>query len=452
MKRIRMGFVLVTGLAIAACSGGGGGGSSLDTGGGADTGGGDGVAADSAGGDLGAGDTVLLSDTVPPPEDGVTPPEGVSAAWLEDACAGWCSVQDACGDGILDLEACAEDCAAAAGDSEHLAKVACIALGWEGDEVNCDVIQLCEDPLDPEACAVFCGTVADCGLLGEQTAEFFGTTEVECALMCGGFATLTPGGQFDAALNCLMPLAEACDLVGMMGCLGEAGACDSLCGPEGPTSECGIVPEHWAGEGACFDTCKAWDPGPALAVQVCIENLIPDPEDEGPFGNQGECGPLATDRCLDPPATLAVGALEFCENISTLCGEVGPFPGGLSSDVCGWFVTGFLMSAPPGLFHGDFSAAAACVAVLETCDEKGVSWLICFLNVYPAAQDTCELLTQCQEEVQLPPGEGFDQDMCLFYLSVLHVQEPAKLEAALACIDAAEGCQAVFGCLGGGDR
>ncbi len=59
---------------------------------------------------------------------------------------------------------------------------------------------------------------------------------------------------------------------------------------------------------------------------------------------------------------------------------------------------------------------------------------------------------ECQEQVDLPPGEGFDLDECLFYLSVIHVQDPEVLDAALACIDAGETCEAAFTCLGGDDR
>ncbi len=376
-------FVLTIALVATACSsgGGGGGGANLDTTGGSDT----------VTGDVAAGpEAILAADTSG--EGGVILPEGVTAEWLVDACTDWCALQDACGDGILDLEACAEDCVAAADDSEHLATVACAALGWEGEESDCGLLALCETPLNPEECVTFCSTMVECGLLGEATSEFFGTTEEECVLMCNGFATLVPGGQFDAAVECLMPSAEDCDLAEMITCLGDGGICESICGPEGAAEECGLVPELWPDEGACFEVCEAWEAGPAIAVQVCIESLLPgeDPDEGSPFGDQGDCAEVAAARCMEPPAALAEGATELCTALTDLCGDSDGFPSFPSLDICGWFVTGFLMTAPSGLFHDDFSAAADCVGDLEVCEEDGGAWLGCFLDVYPPAQDACE--------------------------------------------------------------
>jgi hypothetical protein len=440
----RIAFILIIASSVGACSGSGGGTTSLDTTGGADVVAGD--AADAAGVDAVAGE-----DTTAPADTAVSP-EGVTAAWLHDACEDWCALQDACGDGILDLAVCAADCMDGAADAAFLATVACGALGYEEGDVDCAVIELCAAPLAPDACLGFCGTVAACGILGEETAEYFGTTETECALMCGGYGTLAPGGQFDAALECLAPHAEACDLMEMLGCIGGAGVCDSLCGPEGPTEACGLVPGHWADEAACFETCGGWGSGQAIAVQVCIDQVAEasDPQGDSPFGDQGECAVVAAARCMNPPASLGAGAESACENLADLCGDTGPFPEVMASEACGWFVTGFLMAAPPGLFLDDFTAAAECIAGLETCDDA--AWIGCFLAPYEPAQQACAVLVGCLDEVELPPGESFDLDQCIFYLSIIHAQQPEVLEGALACIDAAEGCQAKFGCLGSDER
>jgi len=385
------------------------------------------------------------------PEDTNALPSGVTLGWLEEACADWCALQDACGDGIIDPAACATDCIDGADADGFLASVACAVIGFDAEEPDCELLQLCADPLEPEACAAFCGTVAECGLLGEQTTEFFGTTEVECAIMCGGFGTLTPGGQFEAALECLTPAADACDLMAMMSCIGMTGACDSLCGVDGPTVECGLVPDTWADASACQELCVGWQAGQTIAVQVCVEQLLPDEDPEGsPFGDQGECGAVAAERCLEPPTSLGPGADAFCETIEALCGEASPFPSMLSGDLCGWFVQGFLMAAPPGLFHADFEAAAACVDGLDSCDDG--AWLGCFIDPPEEVQGVCETLVDCQDEVELPPGEGFDLQQCVFYLSTIAAQEPDLLAMAIACIDAAEGCQAKFACLGDDER
>lgn len=448
---IRVALTLVIASVVGACSGGGGGGTSMDLTGGVDV-----VAADTAGADASGLDASGVDGAGPDTAtDGTAgPPGAVTAAWLEDACASWCALQDACGDGILDLEVCEADCAAGAGDLDFLATVACGALGYEEGEVECAVVQLCADPIAPDACLEFCGTTAGCGLLGEQTAPYFGTTEAECVLMCGGYGTLTPGGQFDAALECLAPHAEACDLIEMLSCIGGAGVCDSLCGAEGPTTECGLVPGYWPDTEACFEACDAWGgAGPTIAVQVCVEQLASgaDPEDDSPFGDQGDCADLAAARCMEPPATLGAGADSFCDNLAELCGDTGPFSDVIDSEACGWFVTGFLMAAPPGLFHDDFAAAAECVAGLEGCDDEA-GWIRCFLTPNAPVEEACATLVDCMDEVELPPGEGFDLDQCIFYLSIIHAQEPEVLEAALACVDAAQGCQAKFGCLGDDDQ
>jgi len=160
------------------------------------------------------------------------------------------------------------------------------------------------------------------------------------------------------------------------------------------------------------------------------------------------CEEIAVERCMDPPAELPDGAEAFCGALNDVCGGEPEYPEFPSNDICAWFVVGILNAPPPGVFHDDFDAATACAEGLEVCDE-GISWLGCFLEVYAPAEEACATLVACQEGIDLPPGEGFGLQECVFYFTMIHGDQPDILDAALACIDAAgDDCDAVFQCLG----
>jgi len=432
----------------------------LDTSGGADGVSSDIVLADAAAETVSEDVSPGLGDGVDEDGDGsgsagdvIELPAGISMDYVEEACEGWCELQELCVDGDIDPEACEEECVqAAAADLEFLATAVCASQDTEGDS-DCGVLELCASTVKPPECLTFCENLSTCDLLGEQTADFFGTSELECALRCNGFATVSHG-SFDEVVACILPPSEACDLLGVFECIMAGESCEGLCGSDGAGAECGLFPGTWADEEACLADCEAWGMGPSIAVQSCIEMLAGEDEGDSPFlGGDATCDGVAAERCMDPPMELPAGAVEFCGALDDLCGDESEYPKFPSDEICAWFIAGMLNAPPPGAFHDDYEAAAACLEGIEACDE-GISWLACFLEVYQPAEEPCETLVSCQDEVGMPPGEGFGLEECIFYFTMVHADEPGVLDAVLACIDAAgDDCFAVFQCIDdGGDE
>ncbi|MBM4373221.1 MAG: hypothetical protein FJ098_16315 [Deltaproteobacteria bacterium] len=450
-------------LMLAACDGGGGGGGG---------GGGDDLGTDSRGsGDGGILEDGLLPDGTPgddgslpdaetPPDglpgDGVgdlasdaEDPSGLSDSFVEKACFDWCQLQDACGDGIQDVDLCAQDCAAAVDGGAPVGPMVCVSMGWNPDDINCEALELCAEPLAPEACTDFCGSLKDCGFFIDETSETFGTSVAECEALCGAYATRSPEAEFEASLACAGPAAAACDFLGLMECLDPGGSdeCEDLCGDGGLVTECGLVPEVFPGLEDCQTWCDNIGPGGAVAAEICFKLLLSEPG-EGPFGDQGTCQELVPPKCIQPATELPDGLTDYCKALTETCGDEPGFPYFPTPDVCGWVVMGIRDAAPEGLLLSDFSAAAACAEEQPSCSEG--AWFSCLVDVYEPAQAACEALMACMEE--MPPESVFtDVPSCVYYVTLMHLDTPLLVEEVVACIDLAPDCGAVLACVPGGD-
>jgi hypothetical protein len=349
----------------------------------------------------------------------VDEPLPYSPDFMAEWCDRYCELQEEChgpGDGCY-LASCL---AGINEDPDFIKSLICWGIAEDcGAEAHCMESDIPDDP----GSVATCEEAESCGLLPN---DMIGQSAGECGALLSAVTHLAAGTEMEAVLACIDDAVDACDSLAMLACVeeGDGGLCGQIC--DGVAS-CGNIPALFDDHQACLDTCQGYEIGPAISLVACATFGIDGDEE----GEPGQCPDQAV--CFPPPEALVDGSEAYCEAIVDLCGGEEDFEMPADTETCAWLMTGFAVQAPTS----DFVGGATCVEAMTDCSEPNAVYG-CLIPTHEPCVDYCEKLDGCMGEP--PPEDWGGAQACVMHCSSIYTMNPAGLDAQIACVMEAEGC------------
>ncbi len=351
-------------------------------------------------------------DEAPPLELG---PE-ISKPTCERICADAAEQCDS-----VDLDTCVAECSERAGqDGWWLGSYECLLA-------ECDPACL-EGPAEPvDACEEVCEAVDRCDL---SSALDLPEDEPEvCLAVCAGAVAGQEG--LEQVLDCIHDGLASCEdgEAAIRACTESSVGCDDLCEEmlDGERARCGDQTpfgEAFPTVQACREACEPL-PGARREVWAgCVQAL--DCEDPS--------------VCADVPAAPDPACESLCEAVADRCDGL---PFGEGGPSCAHYCTGAAHGRGLDALNPH---ADECFAALPECpdprqddgDAFGRAFLGCLVVSSPTCERACGILTECD------PGMAAE---CALGCAGAEHDEPEVVREVLACLEAAEGCEAVESCI-----
>jgi len=290
------------------------------------------------------------------PADETEQPAGlVSDEFLVAVCETYCDHVAGCS-GTPFSDDCETVCPeAASADEDLLFKMVCVHSVGEGEGLDyCDVWDLCTGDWEVRPdCVEVCVKLDKCGALGNPNMGF---APGDCELGCT--ASVEFGEGTDEVLQCYDAALADCSRAEFYGCTEELpDVCGETCSEEF-SQPCGLVPEIYETADACAAVCTGWHAGQVLAAMTCLDTTADWPL---------ECVETAG-SCLQVPAALPDGAIEYCQQMGQKCSLYSDADMGLLTDhLCAWQMTGIMWGVPALFRDFDSPDTLACIQVLDVC-------------------------------------------------------------------------------------
>ena len=345
-----------------------------------------------------------------------------TAAEIGVYCDEACARTDTCTRAAPLIANCAATCRTkVTQDGWWLANFVCAADG-------CDPTCLAgNQPMSERVkCRAACDALLACGF-GAELDTAGPVTRDLCRAKCTGAGGTPEGG---ATADCLATVAHGdgqCDAFAAAACLPDIDLCDPTCERVRASNDSACpagsaIYASWPDEATCRAACQALSPFQRVALIGC----------GGPRG----CADVAT-ACATLPTEVPAGCHDVCTAYVARCPN-NPIPVPLLCDaVCA--------GAAATIDWFDATTAQACIAALPVCDTEngGPSGLLaCLAGVSPACASGCSALTDCANQLQLPPPEN-----CESGCTGLALGDPDQLAAVFACIDAGATCADKLACV-----
>lgn len=396
------------------------------------------VAADVAG-DVKAGETTT-DDAVEGTDSAVPEDMAVDAAaadlapteaLVKHVCDVYCDFALVCL-GEEPAETCEADCASmAADDVAYANQLVCASAAHDDDgeaQEYCDFFDACATAIElPEDCETMCPKMEACGAVNNDS---FGYSISDCHIICGAFVTHDPDAA--DAMDCLAAALDSCSGIEFFACVeDDLPTCDETLCEEAFATECGHVPAVFETAAACTASCIDWGAGQQLASGACMDMTADWPL---------ECADRA-EACLEVPAELPDGAMEYCDVINDKCNYMGMELGDLTDEICAWQLTG-ITSALPELFV-PFTDAATCLAELEQCPPGDGGFMVCLIQAPEAAEAACATILDVCEPADFA---GEMELTCRMMTAFGEAVFPEMVATIVDCLNAAVDCDGKMAC------